>query len=1311
MLSSTQDEIQDEADISLDTFQVTVKLPHHPYKTQTIVATSDQAQDIRQSIIDVPHTFQYSCFHLELNGKRIPEFVDLGEISGIVADAEVTLVEDPYTEKDARLHVIRVRDLIGAAGDRTDLVRGVSSGLSLHDHVANPQENVSMTTCGGSNEARTNRSDTHAMSGFNLEEPSSIDILMPPPEKNPPRCIKTVFVSPWSPPPYHLRSKGHLLYLVVTTNEGEQFHITSHVTGFFVNKSSNNKFDPFPKTTPSLVHAHSLLTLLSRISVSFESQFKALQQFLGNRDPLSTFQISNALPSEPWVVPQSSTSLSAHSPDICRSQETYLVSGAENTDTLRDWNEEFQTTRELPRETVQDRVFRERVTSKLFADYNEAAAQGAILIVRGEVTPLNPTEPRDAQIFVYNNIFYSFGLDGVGTFADEGGDEAARVATGKDVSGVKMVNQLDIQDLSTPGTAIIDYVGRRIVAQSIVPGIFKQREPTEHQIDYGGVEGKDVIAENEAFVPLFKKLSEALRVKKHPVWDKDGKRHELEGSIETKGLLGTDGRKYVLDLYRVTPLDVLWLEQYCELEKDSESAKDNAKYPHTMATLRPELVDIYWRMKLREYIKSEVAKSNESGEASAEDRSKEIENGADHENGATKEETSTNGQVAKMSNGVKPQDDEAAEAKKALESDRVDVSGFQYALNPDIATGQQPVTEEDKGQWAKDEVEVRAASRYLTDEILPGLVADLQEGDIGFPMDGQSLSVMLHKRGINIRYLGKIAQMCEMPQPRLEALKELAIQEMVSRAFKHVVSQYLRNLPTPFSTSCIAHSLNCLLGFRLCSSPKAEADSEMRTLYGEEGFEFEKATPHSVHDSLKSQVYLRYRYELPLSWFDSIKPTQMLREVSLKLGLQMAAKDYQFTPASPSAPNGVSPDSDDSASLSVAGQPSKKGKKKKKPNAPNPQDSPTSDPRQTFHADDILNIVPVVGDSAPRSVLAEEALETGRLSIAQNNKELGQELLLESLSLHEQIYGILHAEVARVYYQLSSIFYGLGDKAIAVELARKAVIVFERTVGLDSNETILAYLNLGLFEHANNNTRLALTYIRHALSLWKLIYGSNHPDSITTLNNVAVMLQHLKMYHDSRIWFEASLHVCQKVSGEQSVNTATLLFQLAQALALDQDSKGAVARMREAYTIFNAELGPNDRNTKEAENWLDQLTQNAVSIAKHAKDVQARKMRRFHNFAPRVGMSTRQSARVGQQTATNGIVGGPLPMDETTVGMNGTSSRAVLDGQTGVRLDERSVEELLKYIEGGDAARGSSNSGSNRTAGPQNPRRRQQRRT
>jgi len=223
------------------------------------------------------------------------------------------------------------------------------------------------------------------------------------------------------------------------------------------------------------------------------------------------------------------------------------------------------------------------------------------------------------------------------------------------------------------------------------------------------------------------------------------------------------------------------------------------------------------------------------------------------------------------------------------------------------------------------------------------------------------------------------------------------------------------------------------------------------------------------------------------------------------------------------------------------------------------------------------------------------------------------------------------------------------------------VIVSERTLGVDSDETLLSYLNLGLFVHANGETKLALTYVKHALKLWKVVYGVGHPDSITTINNAAVMLQHLKFYHDSRLWFEASLEVCESIFGKSSINAATLLFQLAQALALDQDSKGAVNRMREAYNIFLNELGAQDKNTKEAENWLEQLTQNAVSIAKHAKDLESRRARAGVRLSSRITVGqTQHQPQVGQ---SSGTVAGRDPRDP-------------------MRMDSRSIDELLKYIEG-----------------------------
>lgn len=1246
-----------------------------------MVSTQEQVQDIRQSIVDTPHTFQYSCFHLEHKGKRVNDFIELSEVEDIVQEPVCKLVEDPYTEAQARMHVVRVRELIAAAGDRTDLVMGLEAGVSLCDGIELPASKNS----DGMEEASP-------VAGYDINTPGHISTLLSKPREPTPKTVKSLSLSAWNPPPYNLRMRGHLLYLQVTTNEGEQHYITSTVTGFYVNKSTNSKFDPSPRSSPKSFSAHSLITLLEQISPSFDSSFRKLQEYNGQRDPLAAYQLSNCTPAAPWLV--SPPSLLQHQADITRTQEPFLLAGAENSETLRDWNEEFQSTRELPKETVPERVFRERLTSKLFAEYNEAAVRGACLVARGEVQPLNPTEARDAQIFVYNNVFYSFGADGVGTFASDGGDEAARVATGKDVQGVKAVNQLDINGLFTPGTVVVDYLGKRIVGQSIVPGIFKQREPGEYQIDYGGVEGKEVVATLEGFVQPFAELSKAMRVKRHAVWDKEGKKHDLEASVETKGLLGTDGRKYVLDLYRITPLDIAWLEQH---RGEKVAVEDEKKYPHRMTVLRPELVESWRIVKLREYIgkevekkrasKSEPAKEPEQVDAQTRTGAEELLNG---DSDSSQEKTNEASEAVEKS-GAELTNGAAKPAKEEQEKETVDVSGFTFSLNPDVFSGQQPQTDEERAEWDVDEAEVRAVCSYLTTEVIPRMVRDMKEGDVAFPMDGQSLVREMHKRGINIRYLGDIARQCqeEGNDQRVQALGLLCKQEMVSRGFKHIANTELKALPLVFAQSCVAHLLNCLLGTELNAAPTASLDEDMMAMYPDAECSFAKLSPEHVETEIRRQIELRFRFTIEGDLVHSGKQLQLLRQVCLKLGFQLEAKEYQFTKAAISQqpteltqkPSSESLEAPKTNGVHPPGEGGKKKKKKHAEHSPNRLVSPILAPT-TFHSDNVLNIVPIIKEASPRSVLAEEALDAGRMSIQQDQRDIGQELLLESLSLHEQIYGILHPEVARVYYALSTLYYSLDEKSAAVELAKKAVIVSERTLGVDNAETVLAYLNLSLFEHAMGNTKVALAYVRHALDLWKIVYGVRHPDSITTINNAAVMLQTMKQFHESRLWFEASLDVCEEISGKQTVASATLLFQLAQALALDHDSKAAVAKMRESYSIFKSELGPENQNTKEAENWLETLTHSAVSQAKQANALlQNRRLMFRGGRTPRVAIGARPQPPAEKAST-------PAPPASHTRGSS---------------IDQRSLDELLRYINGEPSAKPTTPKKK-----PANPKRRQQ---
>lgn len=245
-------------------------------------------------------------------------------------------------------------------------------------------------------------------------------------------------------------------------------------------------------------------------------------------------------------------------------------------------------------------------------------------------------------MYVYNNIFFSKGSDGRGTFERLGGDEAAHVATGKDLEGVRMLNNADVEGLCTLGSVIVDYKGLRVVAQSIVPGIFRRQD--ENSIVYGSVDNGEKISADEKFHELLGEVAKILHLAPHTVVDGADDEVELYTSLETKGLLGADGRRYILDLYRLNPVDIEFQEN--EATQQPESKSILPLYPHKMTLLRPELMSLYWEHKLREWVKEKTPNVEKSDEAKteAEDKDAEAEESSDEkespeQNGAATEKS------------------------------------------------------------------------------------------------------------------------------------------------------------------------------------------------------------------------------------------------------------------------------------------------------------------------------------------------------------------------------------------------------------------------------------------------------------------------------------------------------------------------------------------------------------------------------------------------------------------------------------------------------------------------------------------------
>ena len=103
----------------------------------------------------------------------------------------------------------------------------------------------------------------------------------------------------------------------------------------------------------------------------------------------------------------------------------------------RDWNEELQTTRELPRKNLPERLLRERaifkvrimmimmtmmitISDQVHSDFVSAATRGAMAVIDGNVMAINLGEEAKMQMFIWNNIF-SIGFDVKDHYKDLGG--------------------------------------------------------------------------------------------------------------------------------------------------------------------------------------------------------------------------------------------------------------------------------------------------------------------------------------------------------------------------------------------------------------------------------------------------------------------------------------------------------------------------------------------------------------------------------------------------------------------------------------------------------------------------------------------------------------------------------------------------------------------------------------------------------------------------------------------------------------------------------------------------------------------------
>uniref|UniRef100_A0A7N9AWC6 Clustered mitochondria protein homolog n=1 Tax=Mastacembelus armatus TaxID=205130 RepID=A0A7N9AWC6_9TELE len=537
--------------------------------------------ELCQVLMDHELTCHRTCFSLQMGGFTLDSLTELCSLQGIQDGALIKVVEDSYSVRDARLHLRHVRDLLRSL-DPADAYNGVNgSSLSY----------LTFYTRG----EKGNIKESVDCSPPEYILPGSKDRPLTPlqPITNdwkPLQCLRVLTMSSWNPPPGNRKMHGDLMYLNVLTMEDKELNITSSTRGFYLNQSTAFHFNPKP-AVPKLL-CHSLVELLSQVSPAFRKNFSALQKKRVQQHPYERI-------TAPFQVFTWTARHEDHTLDCIRVEETHTSHMGQDEHTAgqsRDWNEELQGSRELSRNSYQERLHRDRSLFKTNSDFVAAATRGAVAVIDGNVMPLNPGEAPHMQMFIWNNLFFSLGFDISEHYHPLGGNSAAHAAAVCDLRGAQAYASVDTEGLYTLGTAVVDYRGIRVIAQTIVPGILEKNE--EQSVVYGSNDYGETVFTHPRFLELLDKTSKPLRLQRHQVLDHNNSPVELCSGIETKGILGNDGRPYILDLLRTFPPDLNFLFSETkvrgeEVPKECQSFGFPQRHPHSLASLRPELIEAF----------------------------------------------------------------------------------------------------------------------------------------------------------------------------------------------------------------------------------------------------------------------------------------------------------------------------------------------------------------------------------------------------------------------------------------------------------------------------------------------------------------------------------------------------------------------------------------------------------------------------------------------------------------------------------------------------------------------------------------------
>lgn len=541
---------------------------------------------------------------------------------------------------------------------------------------------------------------------------------------------------------------------------------------------------------------------------------------------------------------------------------------------------------------------------------------------------------------------------------------------------------------------------------------------------------------------------------------------------------------------------------------------------------------------------------------------------------------------------------------------------------------------------AKDENLVREMSTFLMESVIPMVTKQIREGEF-FPRDCQSMVNYLHRMGVNLRYLGQLANLAQAQEKedadlmlqgrqRVHAMPyywlEFLLVEMLARSVKHVLNGKLRS--DPFIASSPATTIAALLNHVLSILPKdpsannnnnnnqkkeeapapannnnnnTNSDKKKKKKGGKgnknnkyegdnnenelsnynfnetqgqvNGFESRQETLQELSKILVERFLYEYSVlneaidpstapDLNIDENSSdeqkskaifhamirnrLSPTMLLHRISQQCGLVIYAKNYNFKGENPISP------------------------------------------------EDIIGLIPKVKSCEPESYLNEftEILNSSSNFVSQGNTMAAFEYAQQAVNIITQITGPDHPHAFQATDQLSAVLINSSaDIKSSIQMASRALFLAALNYGIDSQETILHCLQLGILYSEINMIDVAINYYLVAKYLLQLIGGQNHPEITNIFMRLATLYEKVNDLESSlQCLFHARAYTSDLLKNcLLTISIASMYFHYNKV-------HEAVAHQKTGYRILKELVKENDERLIEVKKNLEVYLRASIGV-------------------------------------------------------------------------------------------------------------------